>query len=70
MKVLYLFMLLLIVNLCNGRADYSETRTLNLSAQGINDFEIDCGAGSLEIVGIEGAKEIVVKAEITFAVGA
>lgn len=43
---------------------YETTKNLNLSVEGIDTFEIDSGAGSLEIRGIDGLEEIEVTAEI------
>lgn len=45
-------------------ADYSSTRTMELSAEGIDKLEISCGAGYLEVEGIEGMATIEVEAEI------
>ena len=39
-------------------------KSLKLSAEGIRDLSVDAGAGSLEIVGVEGLSEIQVEAEI------
>jgi DUF4097 and DUF4098 domain-containing protein YvlB len=41
-----------------------ETKTLSLAAEGITQFEIDCGAGFLKVQGVEELKAIEVKAEI------
>ena len=43
---------------------YTEARDLQLSTDGITEFEVDTGAGSLTIKGIPGASEIRVKALI------
>ncbi len=43
---------------------YQEVKELNLSAEGIKELEIRCGAGSLEVVGREDLGEIQVSAEI------
>jgi DUF4097 and DUF4098 domain-containing protein YvlB len=45
-------------------ADYVEERTLEIPAGKIKMFEIDCGAGYLEILGVEGIDKIEVAAEI------
>lgn len=45
-------------------ADLVEDKELNLSAEGITVFEIDCGAGDLIVEGVEGLSNIEVKAEI------
>ncbi len=44
--------------------DFEEVRKLNLSVDGIKELEAECGAGSLEIQGVKGLKEIEVEAEI------
>jgi DUF4097 and DUF4098 domain-containing protein YvlB len=45
-------------------ADYSETRTMELTADGIDKLKIDCGAGYLEVEGLENTGKIVVEARI------
>jgi DUF4097 and DUF4098 domain-containing protein YvlB len=50
-------------------SDYDEIKKLSLSSEGIENVEIDCGAGFLKVKGVEGLNEIRVKAEIE-AVGA
>ena len=53
------------VSLANaGWNDYEEIRDLRLDARGIGALQIESGAGSLEVEGISGADEIVVKAII------
>ena len=53
------------VSLANaGWNDYEEIRELRLDARGIGALQIESGAGSLEVEGISGADEIVVKAII------
>ena len=53
------------VSLANaGWNDYEEIRDLRLDARGIGALKIESGAGSLEVEGISGADEIVVKAII------
>jgi hypothetical protein len=44
--------------------DYIENRTLSLPAADITRLEIDCGAGSFEISGVDNLSSIEVKAEI------
>ncbi len=44
--------------------EYQEVRDLNLDASGISALQIEAGAGSLEVVGVSGADEIVVTATI------
>lgn len=43
---------------------YQEVRDLKISASGVSTLEIEAGAGSLEIIGVSGANEIVVIATI------
>lgn len=63
MRVKILFTLMVI--LCSTVAfSYDEVKHLRLSAAGIELLEIDCGAGYLEVAGIEGLDKIEVKAEI------
>ncbi|UCD93796.1 MAG: hypothetical protein JSU69_08475 [Candidatus Zixiibacteriota bacterium] len=45
-------------------ADYVETRDLTIPAEDIRELMIDCGAGYLEIEGVENLKNIEVEAEI------
>jgi DUF4097 and DUF4098 domain-containing protein YvlB len=45
-------------------ADYNETRTMELAADGIDKLKIDCGAGFLEVEGLEETGTILVEAEI------
>ncbi len=47
-----------------GWGDYEESRTLKLDRDGIATLSIDAGAGSLDVTGVEGLNEIVVKATI------
>jgi len=60
-KVLLSTMILLIASYAFS---FEEVRNLNLSAEGIEKLEIDCGAGFLEVRGSEGLKEMQVTAEI------
>ncbi len=48
-----------------GWRDYSEVRDLKISADGIAGLEVDAGAGSLEVTGVPGGRNIVVVATIT-----
>ncbi len=48
-----------------GWRDYSEVRDLKISSDGITGFEIKAGAGSLEVTGVPGARNIVVTATIS-----
>jgi DUF4097 and DUF4098 domain-containing protein YvlB len=43
---------------------YKDVRNLSLSAKGIDELEIDCGAGFLKVNGQKGLTEIKVEAEI------
>jgi DUF4097 and DUF4098 domain-containing protein YvlB len=43
---------------------YEDVRNLSLSAKGINELSIDCGAGFLKVNGQKGLTEIKVEAEI------
>jgi hypothetical protein len=45
-------------------ADYTEDRTLEIDADDVRILRIDCGAGFLEIEGVDGMKTIQVDAEI------
>ncbi|MEW5923153.1 MAG: DUF4097 family beta strand repeat-containing protein [Candidatus Zixiibacteriota bacterium] len=67
MKPILRFLLSLAINLILFTpvfADLIEDRELSLSAEGINAFEIDCGAGDLIVEGVEGLSNIEVRAEI------
>jgi len=44
--------------------DYREERELTLATAGITSFEIDAGAGSLAIAGVDGAQSIDVRATV------
>ena len=44
--------------------DYEEVRDLDLSADGISQLMINAGAGSMDVTGVEGLDEIIVKATI------
>lgn len=60
-KILFTVMLIL----CSTLAfSYDEVKHLSLSAVGIEQLEIQCGAGYLEVDGIEGLEKIEVRAEI------
>ena len=45
-------------------ADYQEVRELTLAAAGVGTLSIDAGAGSMDVVGVDGASEISVTATI------
>lgn len=63
MRVRISFLVLLF--LCASFAfAYQEMKNLSLSAEGIEQLEIDCGAGFLKVQGIEDLKQIEVSAEI------
>jgi hypothetical protein len=58
-------LLTVIFFLCTTLAfSYEEVKHLSLSAAGINTMEFDCGAGFLEVTGVDGLNEIKVDAEI------
>ena len=40
--------------------DYTEVQELKLDADGIDELEIDAGAGSMEVKGVAGLESIVV----------
>ncbi len=63
MKSVILF-LLFSLPLAVWAGDYTEQRNLNLSSDGIERLEVDCGAGFLKVLGESVRNEIVVKAEI------
>lgn len=44
--------------------EYSEDRELQLDAEGVEALEIDAGAGSLDVIGVDGIDSIQVKATI------
>ncbi len=48
-----------------GWKDYSEVRDLKIPSAGITGLEVEAGAGSLEVTGVPGARNIVVTATIT-----
>ncbi len=60
-KILFSLILLLTAT---AFADYEETKSLNLSAEDIEELEIDCGSGYLQIKGVENLNTIEVEAEI------
>jgi DNA/RNA endonuclease YhcR with UshA esterase domain len=47
-----------------GWSDYEEVRDLDLDASGISELSIVAGAGSMDVIGVEGADRITVKATI------
>jgi len=47
-----------------GWSDYEEVRDLDLDASGISELSIVAGAGSMDVIGVEGADSITVKATI------
>ena len=58
-------MTMFVVSLADGAwQDYEEVRDLATDADGLTEFVIDAGAGSLSIVGIDGAADIAVTATI------
>lgn len=58
-------MAMFVASLAYGAAyDYSEVRDLAIDANGVTEFEIDAGAGSLSVTGVDGATDITVVATI------
>jgi DUF4097 and DUF4098 domain-containing protein YvlB len=56
---------ILILAFCGlAQADYIDTRTLEISAEGVDKLKIDCGAGYLDVEGVEDTEMIIVEAEI------
>ena len=54
-----------VVSLAYGaKQDYEEVRDLAIDADGLSEFVIDAGAGSLSVVGVDGAADIAVTATI------
>lgn len=53
-----------VVHVNAQRADVELQETLTLQTSNLTNFDIDAGAGSLKIVGVEGANSIEVSAEI------
>jgi len=64
MKVLFLSIIGILFLTSLAFADYVEEKNLTLAADGLDELEIDCGAGYLDIKGVEGLDQIEVKAEI------
>ncbi|MFH2035052.1 MAG: DUF4097 family beta strand repeat-containing protein [Candidatus Zixiibacteriota bacterium] len=64
MKTLSLAIGLILLASTRVLADYSEIKKMEISTDQIRLFKVDCGAGSLEIEGVEGMDKIEVKAEI------
>lgn len=60
-KISFLVMLFLFASIAFPS---EQVKNLSLSAKGINELDIDCGAGFLKVYGREGLDEIKVKAEI------
>jgi len=64
MRIIKFLLAMILLLSVTASADYEETKILNLSADGIKELQIDCGAGYLEIMGVEGLTAIEVEAEI------
>ncbi len=47
-----------------GWSDYEEVRDLEIDAEGISELSIKAGAGSMDVTGVDGQKNISVKATI------
>ena len=60
----FIMLIMFIFPLSVSASNYGESRNLSLSSKGISEMKIDCGAGFLELKGIEGLNEIRVRAEI------
>ncbi len=61
----FVVMAMMVASLAGARTvGYTEERTLELAADGITQMEIDAGAGSMQIQGVEGSDTIRVKALI------
>lgn len=59
---------LLTASLVYGAAnDYVEVRDMRLPAEGLTALKVDAGAGSLEVIGVADANEVVVTARIVVA---
>jgi hypothetical protein len=63
-KSLLLILLLLFAFTAANAATVDKTKKLSLMAKGIETLEVDCGSGYLKIKGVDGLKEIQVKATI------
>ena len=63
MKKIVLFLALIVV-LALILLGFETTRTLSLVTEGIRGLEIDAGAGSLTVTGLEGSASIEVRAEV------
>lgn len=61
LKISFLVMLFLFTSIAFPS---EQVKQLNLSAKGIDELDIDCGAGFLKVYGRENLKEIKVEAEI------
>jgi hypothetical protein len=61
LKISFLVMLFLFTSIAFSS---EEVKNLSLSAKGINELDIDCGAGFLKVYGRKDLKEIKVEAEI------
>ena len=61
----FVVMAMMLASLAGARTmGYTEERTLELPAAGIAELEIDAGAGSMQVQGVEGSDKIRVKALI------
>ena len=63
-RMKFIMLIMFIFPLAVSVSSYGGSRNLSLSSEGISQMVIDCGAGFLELKGVEGLNEIRVKAEI------
>ncbi|RKX17140.1 MAG: hypothetical protein DRP51_11375 [Candidatus Zixiibacteriota bacterium] len=64
MRTIKFLISLILLFAVSAFADYEDTQILSLSADGIEELQIDCGAGYLQIKGVDGLATIEVEAEI------
>ena len=61
----FIVMTLFVVSLaCGARPDYEEVRDLAIDANGLTEFVIEAGAGSLTVIGVNDGADIAVTAAI------
>ncbi len=64
LKAILFFLLIFILIITLSATEVKRVKNLTLSATDINLFELECGAGNLNIMGVEGQKQLEVKATI------
>ena len=64
-KMKFLMLIMFIFPLTVSAKTYGEIKELSLSSEGISEMEMECGAGFLNVKGVEGLDEIKVQADIT-----